>query len=244
MDTRDYLFSVIQDRSIPVRLRRQKLLACAHDFQLSLDKNELFQWEDICGRHQKSGYGEKFLNKIQKWNNDCLVTSEQPCKDSTADTASLLALSKQIWRTVIPQMEVLRPGWHTYLRKTLVPLYDSYQSDTELTEIYAAFAHDYPDWTVHEEQLLLYWIYTYFCGAVYDDQIFAKVKMAVICTFMIHELVVGTWLKNDRHFAFEDMISICYRFSRELEHSDPNLNEIERLMDEEDVFDFRNLLKI
>lgn len=38
MDTRDYLFSVIQDRSIPVRLRRQKLLACAHDFQLSLDK--------------------------------------------------------------------------------------------------------------------------------------------------------------------------------------------------------------
>lgn len=42
MDTRDYLFSVIQDRSIPVRLRRQKLLACAHDFQLSLDKNELF----------------------------------------------------------------------------------------------------------------------------------------------------------------------------------------------------------
>ena len=131
MDTRDYLFSVIQDRSIPVRLRRQKLLACAHDFQLSLDKNELFQWEDICGRHQKSGYGEKFLNKIQKWNNDRPVSSEQPCKDSTSDTVSLLALCKQIWRTV----------WHTYLRKTLVPLYDSCQSDTELTEIYAAFAH-------------------------------------------------------------------------------------------------------
>ena len=53
-----------------------------------------------------------------------------------------------------------------------------------------------------------------------------------------------SWLKNDRHFTFEDMISICYRFSRELEHSDPNLNEMERLMDEEDVFDFRNLLTI
>ena len=244
MDTRDYLFSVIQDRSIPVRLRRQKLLACAHDFQLSLDKNELFQWEDIRGRHQKSGYGERFLNKIQKWNDECQVSSEQPSKDSTSDTVSLLALCKQIWRTVIPQMEVLRPGWHTYLRKTLVPLYGSCQNDTELTEIYASFAHDYSDWTVHEEQLLLYWIYTYFCGAVYDDQIFAKVKMAVICTFMIHELAVGTWLKNDRHFTFEDMISICYRFSRELEHSDPNLNEMERLMDEEDVFDFRNLLTI
>lgn len=146
---------------IPVRLRRQKLLACAHDFQLSLDKNELFQWEDIRGRHQKSGYGERFLNKIQKWNDECQVSSEQPSKDSTSATASLLALSKQIWRTVIPQMEVLRPGWHTYLRKTLVPLYGSCQNDTELTEIYAAFAHDYSDWAIHEEQLLLYWIYTY-----------------------------------------------------------------------------------
>ena len=47
MDTRDYLFSIIQDRSVPVKLRWQKLLVCAHDFQLALDKNELFQWEDI-----------------------------------------------------------------------------------------------------------------------------------------------------------------------------------------------------
>ena len=61
---------------------------------------------------------------------------------------------------------------------------------------------------------------------------------------MINELAAGTWLKNDRQFTFEDMIYICYRISRELEHFEQNLNEIERLMDEEDVFDFRNLLKL
>ena len=54
MDTRDYLFSIIQDRSVPVKLRWQKLLVCAHDFQLALDKNELFQWEDIRARHERS----------------------------------------------------------------------------------------------------------------------------------------------------------------------------------------------
>lgn len=244
MDTRDYLFSVIQDRSVPVRLRRQKLLACAHDFQLSLDKNELFQWEDIRSRHKKAGFGEKFQEKLRKWSSNCPVSSEKSCNASASDAITLPTLSKQIWRTVIPQMEVLRPGWHEYLRKTLVPLYASCKNDKELAEVYASFARDYPDWTIQEEQLLLYWVYTYFCGAVYDDQIFAKIKMAIVCTFMIHELAVGTWLNNDRNFAFEDMISICYRFSRELEHSDPNLNEMERLMDEEDVFDFRNLLTI
>lgn len=246
MDTRDYLFSVIQDRSVPVRLRRQKLLACAHDFQLSLGKNELFQWEDIRNRHEKAEFGEKFKTKIQKWiaNSDNPFTSEFVGKTTVPNDIFLLTLSKQIWKTVIPKMEVLRPGWHHYLRKTLVSLYSPCENDDMLMKAYAAFEKTYPDWSIQEEQLLLYWIYTYFCGAVYDDQIFAKVKMAVVCTFMIHELAVGTWLKNDCHFTFEDMFSICYQFSRELEHSDPNLNEMERLMDEEDVFEFRNLLKL
>ncbi len=67
MDTRDYLISIVQDRSLPMELRRRKLLACAHDFQLALDKNELYQWEDIRARHQRSGVGNAFLAKLQKW---------------------------------------------------------------------------------------------------------------------------------------------------------------------------------
>lgn len=232
MDTRDYFFSVIQDRTVPVRLRCQKLLACAHDFQLSLDKNELFQWEEIRKRHQKSGMGSEFQSHIRKW---CHSRVE-------GGNRELLDLSMQIWKSIIPQMEVLRPGWHDFLRDTLSPIYTSCKNDAELLELYDAFAADYPDWTIQEEQLLLYWIYTYFCGAVYDDQIFAKVKMAVVCTFMIHALAVGTYLKNGRHFSFEELVSISYRFSRELEHSDPNLNKFEELMDEESVFKFENFM--
>lgn len=257
MDTRDYFFSVIQDRTVPVRLRCQKLLACAHDFQLSLDKNELFRWEDIRKRHQKSGMGSEFQTHIRKWCHsraefssaarafgseaasgpDAWAFSSEP-----ASGQELLDLSMQVWKSIIPQMEVLRPGWHDFLRDTLSPIYTSCKNDAELLELYDAFAADYPDWTIQEEQLLLYWIYTYFCGAVYDDQIFAKVKMAIVCTFMIHALAVGTYLKNDRHFSFEELVSISYRFSRELEHSDPNLNEFENLMDKENIFKFENFM--
>ena len=257
MDTRDYFFSVIQDRTVPVRLRCQKLLACAHDFQLSLDKNELFQWEEIRKRHQKSGMGSEFQTHIRKWCHSRVEVSPA-ARAFNSDAASgpdawafsseaasgreLLDLSMQVWKSIIPQMEVLRPGWHDFLRDTLSPIYTSCKNDAELLELYDAFAADYPNWAIQEEQLLLYWIYTYFCGAVYDDQIFAKVKMAVVCTFMIHALAVGTYLKNNRHFSFEELVSISYRFSRELEHSDPNLNKFEELMDEENVFKFENFM--
>lgn len=244
MDTRDYFFSVIQNRTVPVRLRCQKLLACAHDFQLSLDKNELFQWEEIRKRHQKSGMGSEFQTHIRKWCHSRVEVSPaaRAFGSEAASGRELLDLSMQIWKSIIPQMEVLRPGWHDFLRDTLSPIYTSCKNDAELLELYDAFAADYPDWSIQEEQLLLYWIYTYFCGAVYDDQIFAKVKMAVVCTFMIHALAVGTYLKNDRHFSFEELVSISYRFSRELEHSDPNLNEFENLMDKENVFKFENFM--
>lgn len=231
-----------------MKLRRQKLLACAHDFQLALDKNELFQWEDIRARHEKSGFTAEFQAKVRSW-----TAGKDIAKNGNADTMtghseyqncdfSLFELKKQIWQTVIPQMEVLRPGWHEYLEETLVPLYDG--DFAEEPDIYKSFITAYPDWKIQEEQLLLYWIYTYFCGAVYDGHIFAKVKMAIVCTFMIHDLAVGTYLKNGGSFSFDEMVSICYRFSRELEHSDLNLNKFEELMDEENVFRFNNLLRI
>ena len=149
---------------------------------------------------------------------------------------------KQIWKTVIPEMEVLRAGWHEYLDNILKVLYKTCDTETKLSECCQEFLNAYPDLEIQEEQLLVYWIYTYFCGAVYDGQISAKIKMAVICTSMIHDLAVATYHANDRRFTFNDLVSICYRFSRELEHSDLNLNEMEKLMDEDETFRFENLL--
>ena len=160
---------------------------------------------------------------------------------NTSDTSK--DLFKNMWKTIVPEMEVLRPGWKEYLKERLDSLYIS---SGENDYIYQKSEFDFycPDWQIQEEQLLVYWIYTYFCGAVYDDEIFTKVKMAVVCTLFIHELDVGTYLKNEHHFNLNDQIQICYQFSRELEHSDLNLNKFQELMSENNIFSFENLLKI
>ena len=143
-------------------------------------------------------------------------------------------------------MEVLRPGWLDFLSDNLEPLYGAPAADVSARyrQHCEDFQKAYPDWNIQEEQLLVYWIYTYFCGAVYDDEIFAKVKMAVVCTLLIHELDMGMYLKNGRIFCLEDQIDICYRFSRELEHSDLNLNALEELLSRNKLFSLGNLLRI
>ena len=246
MDTRDMLIDIIQDRAVPMQKRLWKLLAAAHDFQLCVNKNELFKWEEMRKRHEDSGYGDRFCSKIySRINADNIENSS--AASACANTPE--QLFKKMWKTVVPEMEVLRPGWQEYLKNCLTPLYNGNtdpQSDSG--NLYSwqksEFDFSYPDWQIQEEQLLVYWIYTYFCGAVYDDEIFAKVKMAVVCTLFIHELNVGTYLKNNRQFKLDDQICICYQFSRELEHSDLNLNRFEELMSEKEIFSFENLLKI
>ena len=117
-------------------------------------------------------------------------------------------LLKTMWKAVVPKMEVLRPDWQEFLKK-IYRRFIAVQSLPVsprfcLLSEPADFEKAYPDWNIQEEQLLVYWIYTYFCGAVYDGEIFAKVKMAVVCTLLIHELDMGAYLKNGRVFCLED----------------------------------------
>ena len=65
-------------------------------------------------------------------------------------------------------------------------------------ELLLDFQDTFPEWQIQKEQLLVYWLYTYFCGAVYDEKIFAKGKMVVFCTLFIEELVLGLYAGNGK----------------------------------------------
>ena len=47
--------------------------------------------------------------------------------------------------------------------------------------------------------------------------------------FLIYEMLVARWCKNERQLDFEDVVEIVYRYSREVEHSDKNLELLERI---------------
>ena len=59
--------------------------------------------------------------------------------------------------------------------------------------------------------------------------------MAVVSVLLMQEILMAQWIKNEKELYFEDLVDTVYRFSRELEHSNPNLNLMERLMSERPV---------
>ena len=141
-------------------------------------------------------------------------------------------------------MERLRDDWEPHLLEAESLLYgdigcsDSEEQCTKYKEQYTKNKQEFhtwlnthmPDYEIWYEQLLVYFISTYFCGAVYDGEAYVKVQMAVVSVLLIHELLLAQWLKNEKTLEMEDVIDTVYRYSRELEHSDPNLNLMEKLM--------------
>lgn len=105
------------------------------------------------------------------------------------------------------------------------------ESYGELREAFEQYKKENADIDIHLEQILVYFLFTYFPGAVYDGMVFAKAQMAVYCTWMVELLWMTDWLLNGKILDKERMIELLYRFSREVEHSDENLTKLDKIME-------------
>ena len=75
---------------------------------------------------------------------------------------------------------------------------------------------------IQKEQLGVYFLSTYLTGAVYDDDLISKVLMCVYSVQMIERLCGDG----------RDPVRAAYGFSKEIEHSDFNIERIFEYMDE------------
>ena len=62
------------------------------------------------------------------------------------------------------------------------------------------------------------------CGAV-----IGKIKMSVDSVTVLYQMFLAKWAEQDGCLSGEDMKQIMYRYSRELEHSDVNLEVMQNV---------------
>ena len=129
------------------------------------------------------------------------------------------------------ELELLREEWGVLLDETTDILYGDLERYRSLKAEFVAYQAMNEDVDIHLEQLLVYFLFTYFPGAVYDGEIYAKAQLAVYCVWMIWELWMARFIKNEKSLNLEEMTELVYRFSREVEHSDLNLRTIEKILE-------------
>lgn len=91
------------------------------------------------------------------------------------------------------------------------------------------------------ENLLVYFLYTYFLGAVYDRDAFTKIKMAVVSCLVIRNMDAAHYEKHGV-LSWENQIWNAHLYSRAVENSDYNLEILENMLAERPEFHLKEIL--
>ena len=70
---------------------------------------------------------------------------------------------------------------------------------------------------------MVYFIYRYFFTGTGDGNIFLPIKFSVICLRIIYLIGLMEY-KGKGSFSVEEQIKLCYTFSKEIEHSEENMD--------------------
>lgn len=212
-DARKEMIEILQNRNLPLRERAMLVLGMAHDMQGRINRQDMFACEHVIQKY-KTPKAQEFVKR------------QLGLKDR--------AFEERLTREMFPKLyklELLRDDWNVTLHKTQDMLFFTLKENySELRKEFDAWKQDNPQIDIHLEQILVYFLFTYFPGAVYDGEVFAKAQMSVYCTWMVEELWMAQWLVNGKTIYIEEMTELVWRFSREIEHSDENLNSLDEIM--------------
>lgn len=233
-DCRKVMLTLAQDRSVSLQLRMARILALAHDVQNRIERNRVFEVETVLERYQRPQARELLDAKLCRF-------AEQS-KQQRGARAWLEDWITVRWRMLdlFREFEVLDPLWTEDLQIYRRCLYEkgcATYLDQELQ-----WTERSEEWETEYEQILVYFLFTYFCGAVYDGDVMRKVQMAVESVLILSELGMAAWMQEGTLPTFEDRMRLAWRYSRELEHSDPNLAAMERVLGEWPEYGFEPML--
>lgn len=204
-DARAILYSILQNRDWSIQNRTKLILSFAKECQEYIEEFNVFGI------------------------NDAIIKYESKLKRTFSETKNnyykkTLSRFKRLY-----ELEVLNDLWAEMTDEAAELIYA--KGEEKCNELHSKFKQwldeNILDHNIMWEQILIYFISTYFCGAVYDGNVIGKVETAVTSLVCIYEMLLSRWIKNDCSLTFDDIVFVTYMYSRELEHSDINLDTME-----------------
>lgn len=235
---------ILQDRAKPVFVRAAEYLRYCEEMQQELLNFGLASEGRLASKERKTSgektaacgqteiYGKTFARDGRKETADRKRTWQQ-WRGETAERAYeafLLRMER------FGQLEVLDAAWEKEKEQLLhIFTKENYLAAMrEFWQSHKQFEYEY-------EHLLVYFTYRYFMRAYYDNQILVKAQFAVASVLMIRDMDVLRYLQNERSFSLDDRIETAKLYSREVEHSEENMELLAEDFGFEEVFSVESL---
>ena len=211
-DIREEILNVIQDRNVDIRSRIERVIQIGASAQRHYEEGDLVMWDEC---------------------------EEQDKFHIQGEHEEYMLLQKQAM-FLIEDLELLYDDWDDVLIESQMFLFsagegkfvenrEKFETWWRDNSVRAVDGESHISMEVFIEQIIVYFISIYLLGAVYDGNIDGKVNACVGHAVELYMLLMARWLKNGDDLVMDDLIELAYRYSREIEHSDENLEQVEML---------------
>ena len=225
LQSRKIVRDIIQDRTIDLRKRAVVALLFVDEIQEKIDESEIKEIKSVREKYLDKGFLEELINELEEYRDN-----EGSKYDDMHEYFKVFKDLKHITPDdPLGLNDALRYFWQT-------------DEDEELYIIkHRQFEEYYKDKLYKFENILVYFVFRYFMKAVFDYDILAKIKTALVSYMIIRELAVVRYIENNE-FTDEDMVDIAHTYSKDIEHLEENIEALAELFETNDVFDIEEMV--
>lgn len=219
MQCRSIIFNILQNRSIDLNIRAAIILDFAKEVQDKIDEDDLTSLKTIKERYMD----KNFINK-------------------TSDDLNKTIRDKEQWYTDIEEYFYVFKGLKHInnndplgLDKVLYYIKSSAENKDIYLDKYKEFNNFYKDNMYKFENILVYFVFRYFMKSVFDYDVAAKVKTAVVSYLIIKQLCVVRWIESG-DLSDADIVDISHTYSKDIEHLEENIDTLADIFKMNPVF--------
>ena len=211
--------AILQNREHDITERMREFLAWCDRVQTVInyaqakeDTSVLADW-----RYEEAGH------ELQEWEQNYREGKEQPKRAfSYQDFCDRFA--------IFEDMEELDEEWvHTKAEFAELFTKDTYE------KILREYLEHTEGLQLGYEHLLVYFVYRYLMNAVYDFDILSYAKMIVVATLVVRDMDAARFVRNGGSYTLADRIDVARIFSKEVEHSEGNAEELKEMCMMEEI---------
>ncbi len=225
LQSRKIIMDIIQDRTIDLRKRAALALLFVDEIQEKIDESEIKEIKSVREKYLDKGFLQELINELEEYKDN-----EGAKYDNMHEYFKVFKDLKHITPDdPLGLNDALRYFWQT-------------DEDEELYIIkHRQFEEYYNDKLYKFENILVYFVFRYFMKAVFDYDVLAKIKTALVSYMVIRELAVVRYIENNE-FTDEDMVDIAHTYSKDIEHLEENIEALAELFETNDVFDIEEMV--
>lgn len=225
MQCRKIIFDLLQDRKIELIDRLILALIFVNEIQEKIDSNDISFIKNIKDKYINKEFIYEKLNSFNKYDNKI--------EEKYINIHNIINIFKDL--------KHLKDNDILGLENSLRYFWKDPEDINVYSEVNLAFNTYYKKNEYKFEQIVIYYVYRYFMKSVFDYDALAKLKFALVSFIIIKELSIIRYLEN-KEFLDEDLVDIVYKYSRDIEHLEENIDILEELFETRDEFSVDNLI--